>query len=201
MARIYRDDVDKFFDYGINIPSRTLYMGSVGSDYDDGELGVDYAMAERMVKGLHLLDTAAPSGDKPISILMNNTGGDEYHGLAIYDAIKTCNNEVNIIVYGHAMSMGSVIFQAADERIMSPNSRMMIHYGTWGVCDHPKIAYNWADEGKRWDKWLVEIYLEKIREKHPKFTKKKVDEMCNFDTFFTPQEAVDIGLADRVLDQ
>ena len=200
MARIARDDVDKFFDYGINIPTRTLYMGSVASDWGDTEQGVDFAMSERMVKGLHLLDAAALAGDKPITILMNNPGGDEYHGLAIYDAIKTCHNEVNIIVYGHAMSMGSVILQAADERIMAPTSRMMIHYGTWGLNDHPKVVYNWAEEGKKWDRWMVEMYLEKIREKHPNYTKKKVDEMCNFDTFFTAQEAVDIGLADRVLE-
>lgn len=200
MARIVRDDVDKFYDYGINIPTRTLYMGSVAADYDATEQGVDFAMAERMVKGLHLLDAAARGGDQPITILMNNPGGDEYHGLAIFDAIKSCHNQVSIIVYGHAMSMGSIILQAADERIMAPHSRMMIHYGTWGFSEHPKVVYKWADEGKKWDKWMIEMYLEKIREKHPKFTKKKVDEMCNFDTFFTAQEAVDIGLADKVLE-
>ena len=200
MGRIVRDDVDKFYDYGINIPTRTLYMGSVASDWDSAEQGVDFAMAERMVKGLHLLDAAAVAGDKPITILMNNPGGDEYHGLAIFDAIKSCHNEVNIIVYGMAMSMCSIIFQAADERIMAPNSRMMIHYGTWGIEDHPKIVYKRAEEGKKWDKWMVDMYLEKIREKHPKFTRKKVDDLCNFDSFFTAQESVDIGLADRVLD-
>lgn len=201
MGRITRDDVDKFYDYGINIPTRTLYMGSVASDWGDAEQGVDFQMAERMVKGLHLLDANASNGDKPITILMNNPGGDEYHGLAIYDAIKTCRNEVTIIAYGHAMSMGSIIFQAADERIMAPTAAMMIHYGTWGPLeDHPKIVRKWADEGKRWDKWMLEMYLEKIREKHPKFTLAKVDKMCDFDTFFTAQEAVDIGLADKVLE-
>ena len=131
---------------------------------------------------------------------MNNTGGDVYHGLAIFDAIKTCKNHVNIIVYGHAMSMGSIILQAADERIMTPNSRMMIHYGEDGVWAHPKIVLQWAKEGKKINEWMLDLYLEKIREKHPKFTRKKVDDICDFDTFFNAQEAVDMGLADRILE-
>ena len=95
-------------------------------------------MAERAIKALHILDSTAPTGDKPITVIMNNPGGDEYHGMAIYDAIKSCKNHVTIVVFGMAMSMGSIILQAADKRVMSANSRVMIHYGTWGINDHPK---------------------------------------------------------------
>lgn len=199
MAKLVRDDVDKFFDYEIYIPTRTIYMGSVDNDQELGESGTDGAMAERVIKALHILDSSAPGGDKPITIIMNNPGGDEYHGLAIYDAIKACKNHVTIVVYGHAMSMGSIILQAADKRIMAPNARIMIHYGTWGTHDHPKIVYSWAEEGKKFDAWMELLYLGKIREKHPNFTLKKVQEMCNFDTFINPEEAVALGLADEIL--
>ncbi len=199
MAKLVRDDVDKFFDYEVYIPTRTIYMGSVENDQEVGESGTDGAMAERVIKALHILDSSAPAGDKPITIIMNNPGGDEYHGMAIYDAIKGCNNHVTVIVYGHAMSMGSIILQAADERVMAPNARMMIHYGTWGIHDHPKIVYKWAEEGKKFDSWMEQLYLAKIRVKHPTYPLKKVQAMCNFDTFLTPEEAVNLGLADRVL--
>lgn len=199
MAKAMRDDIDKFFDYEIYLPTRTIYMGSVENDIENGESGTDGAMAERVIKALHILDNT-PSGDKPITIIMNNPGGDEYHGLAIFDAIKTCKNYVKVIVYGHAMSMGSIILQAADERVMAPNSRMMIHYGTWGINDHPKIVYKWADEGKKFDAWMENLYFEKIKQKHPNHSLAKVKEMCNFDTFLTAQEAVDLGLADKILE-
>ena len=199
MAKIIRDDIDRFFQYGIDISTRTIYMGS-HSAYDDGDSGVDHEMAEAVVKALHILDTQAPNGDKPITIIMNNPGGGEYHGLAIFDAIKACKNHVVVKVFGYAMSMGSIILQAADERIMAPNSRFMIHYGTWGVYDHPKIAYKWAEEGKKFDKWMIDLYLTKIREKHPKYPRKKVDEMCNFDTILNAKETVELGLADEVLE-
>lgn len=199
MAKLTRDDIDKFFDYDTYLPTRTIYMGSNDYDQELGESGVDGAMAEKVIKSLHILDSSAPSGDKPITIIMNNIGGDEYHGMGIYDAIKACKNHVTIEVYGHCMSMGAVILQAADKRVMSPNARMMIHYGIWGVSDHPQNVYRWAEEGKKFDSWMENVFLEKIKEKNISYTLKQVQELCRFDTFLNSKEAVDLGLADSVL--
>lgn len=203
MAKILRDDVDRFFEHNVDISSRTIYMGSMEVDGDDGETGTDYRMAEYVIKGLHVLDSQAENGDKPITILMNNPGGDEYHGLAIFDAIQACKNYVYIKVFGHAMSMGSIILQAADERVMSPNARIMIHYGTPPGCgdDHAKNFYRWAEESKKFDKWMEDLYLKKIKEKHPRYTRAKLKETMNFDYFLTAKEAVDFGLADRILNE
>ena len=193
--RILKEAIDRFYDYDILTSTRTLFMGSMGTEGEDS--GTDFAMAEAMIKGLHILDT---TGTSPITIIMNNLGGDEYHGLAIYDAIRACKCEVHIKVFGHAMSMGSIILQAADKRFMSPNSRCMIHYGTWDVpADHPKITRKWAEEGQKFDTWMINMYLQNIREKHPEFNYADVDKLCDFDTILTAQETVDLGLADEVL--
>ena len=46
MGRMNRDDIDKFHDYSIYIPHRTIYMGSEGATEDDNsEHGVDHLMA------------------------------------------------------------------------------------------------------------------------------------------------------------
>jgi ATP-dependent Clp protease protease subunit len=193
--RLNRDDIDKFLEYSVHPASRTLYMGSI-SDAQGEESGTDYAMAEVMIKGLHILDSVS---DAPITIIMNNLGGEEYHGLAIYDAIKGCRSRVTVRATGHAMSMGSWIFQAADHRVMTPNARLMIHYGTWGVHDHPKIAYKWMEECKRIDRLMEDTYLQRIQEKHPEFTRQRLQKMLNFDTILTAQETVELGLADEVL--
>jgi len=201
MSTILRDDVDKFFDYGINIPTRTIYIGSssyVGEKADE-ESGVDHDMTEKAIKAIHLLDTHGRSGDKPFTIIMNNPGGDWYHGMAIYDAIKTSKNHITIKVFGHAMSMGSIILQAGDERIMAPNSSLMIHYGTDGGDGHSKNFQKWAKQGAKINKIMETILLESIREKHPRFSHAKLEEMLNFDTFFSATEAVELGLTDKVL--
>lgn len=191
-----RDDVDRFHEYGIYLPTRTLYMGSEESDIEAGESGCDAIMAERAVKNLHVLDKMS---NKPITVIMNNSGGDEYHGFAMYDAIKGCRSHVTVQVMGHAMSMGSIILQAADERIMAPTSRQLIHYGVWGTIDHAKTTQKWAKEGEKIDRWMEDMYLGKIREKHPKFSLRRLRDMLDHDTFLTAQESVELGLADKVL--
>jgi len=195
MARITRDDTDRFFDYDINIPARTIYMGSVNVSDDGNESGVDAIMAERVIKALNLLD--ASEGN--ITIIMNNPGGDWYHGMAIYDAIKACKNHITIKVFGMAMSMGSVILQAADERIMAPNSRFMIHYGYAGGQMESTNLLRWAEEEKKISKKMEEIYMEKILQKHPNFKLKQLQKMLNPDTILSPEETIILGLADKVL--
>ena len=46
--------------------------------------------------------------------------------MAIFDAIKICRSHVTILVYGQAESMSSIILQAADKRIMMPNSTLYV---------------------------------------------------------------------------
>lgn len=194
--RHVRDDVDKLHDYHIYIPSRTIWMGAIDDNLEDFEPGTDFRMAETVIKNLTILESISKD---PITIIMNNPGGDVYHGLAIYDAIKACESQVTVKVFGSAMSMGSIILQAADERIMSPNSVQMVHYGYIGAAGHVKTVYRHIEEGKRIDSWMENMYLEKIREKIPDFSKQRLSGMINHDCFFTAAKSVEFGLADKIL--
>jgi ATP-dependent Clp protease, protease subunit len=195
-----KNDFSSWFEHNVDLEHRIVYMGSASSE-DSDESGVDYKMAENVIKALVSLDMQAPDGDKPITAILNSPGGEEFHGLAIYDAIKSCRNDVTILVYGMAMSMGSWILQAAQKRVLAPNARVMIHYGTWGFVDHPKIAYRWMEEGKKLDRLMEDTYLTRIQEKHPGFTRKQLQKMLDFDTILNAQEAVELGLADAILGQ
>ena len=194
--RVTKDDVDKFFDYGISLPTRTIYMGSIINDVEGEESGVDASMAEYIIKALHILDIKSNS---PITIIMNNPGGDYYHGMAIYDAIKACRSEVTIQAYGHAMSMGSIILQAADKRILSPNCRFMIHYGYMSMgFNHTKIYQKWSEECKKMDKFMEQLYLGIIRKVQPNFKLEKLKKMLDFDTILSAEETIKLGLADEI---
>lgn len=198
MSRNVRDDVDRFFEYGIDLSTKTLYMGSEVYDENGNEAGVDHSMASKVIKGLHILDNTKK--ELPLTIIMNNPGGDVLHGMAIYDAIKACSSQIVIKAFGQAMSMGSIILQAADQRILSPNSKFMIHYGYDGhSSNHPKIIEKWVEEGKKSSKDMEQLYLEKIREKHPDFKLQRLQKMLDFDTILNAEEAVDLGLADAIL--
>lgn len=188
-------DLSPLFDYNIDPANNLLYLGSYIHP-ESGEYGIDHAVAEFAIKGLEVLDRQEHKN--PITIIMNNPGGSWYHGMAIYDAIKACNSETAIVVYGMAMSMAGLILQAADQRIMTPNSTFMMHYGTNAVEDHAKNFVKWADHEKRLQSVMEEIFLNRIKEKKPEFTKTRVKKLLDFDTILNAQEAVEMGLADAV---
>ena len=196
-GKLIKDDIDMFFVYGVYPDTRTVYIGC-NNGTGDGE--VDDTLAEKAIKGLHLIDLPR-TANKPITVILNTPGGDEYQGMAIYDAIRDCQSIVNVKVYGQASSMGSIILQAGDSRILMPNSIVMIHYGSPVHVDmgsHPKMNYNWIDESKRFDGWMEDLFLEKIKEKHPRFTRKKIQDMLEHDTIIQASDAVALGLADKI---
>jgi len=114
--------------------------------------------------------------------------------MAIYDAIKACPCHVTIEVMGQAMSMGSIILQAADERILHPNSCVMVHDGYDSMhSTHPKIFEAWAKQSEKLRKKMYEIYAERSG-KDSKYWEKK----CAFDFILDAKQAVSEGLADSV---
>src|ERR1700719_2339955 len=58
-------------------------------------------------------------------VCLNSTGGDVLSGLAIFDTIKYL--QLDVVVYGSAMSIAGVILQAGKQRRMTPNSVLMLH--------------------------------------------------------------------------
>jgi ATP-dependent Clp protease protease subunit len=194
--RYVKEDIDRFYDYDLDISNGTIYMGSMMVDWDSGESGVDFSMAERMIKGIYVLQKKGP---EEITIIMNNPGGDWYHGMAIYDAIQNSEKEVTIKVFGHAMSMGAVILQAADKRLLAPHSTMLLHHGTDGYYGHALDMEKRGDEAKRLRLQMEDIFFNRIHNKHDSFTIEVLREKLNFDWFLDASTAVRWGLADGII--
>ena len=189
-----KDNITYFFDNHVYFPTRTLYIGS-GQYTEDTETGVDGKLAEDIIKAIHVLDSEKHAD---FNIILNCIGGDQVHGFAIIDKIKSCKNFVTATVFGYAHSMGAAILQAADKRIMSPSSRMMIHYGRTEISGDMGKVYANINENKVYDKMYEDLLYYKIREKHPKFQRSKLKDMLNTDTFLSAEEAVKLGLADEI---
>lgn len=182
MARISKDHLFMWYEHNINLETKTLYLGHGESDCD-----VDEFLTANVLKGLHVLSKIRP--DDPISIIMNCTGGEVHHGLAIYDTIRSLSSPVHIAVAGSCESMAAWILQAADLRTMTSNSHMMIHHG-----EGRKTAFD-----KEVDKRCTEILLDKIREKNPDFSESKLDKILLKDTYLWPEQALELGLIDEVI--
>lgn len=198
--RIDKDHFDKFHDYGIYIPTRTISIDSPPTD-DGEETGVTYAMSNKFIKNFHILESLNASD--PITVLLNTEGGDLWQGMAIYDTIRASKCHVIVKVIGLAESMGSIILQAGDERVLMPHSTVMFHFGMHSGFElNPEEAVNQAKHELEYGKRLDEILFERIKEKHDKdnkaFTKAKYWSLNFKGKYMMAQEAVDMGLADRI---
>lgn len=190
-----KEELDHWFDVSVLQSQRTLYLGTC-SQQSDGESGTDWQMAEMFIKGITYLSSLS---SKPIIVHQNNLGGDWYHGMAVYDAIRACRCHVTMVAWGYCCSMGSIIFQAADTRIIAPNAVMMIHDGEDTLHGPAKTVERWAAYSKVLRQRMYSIYLERIREKR-RIKVEKIEDLCSHDTIYDAKKAVDVGLADWVLE-
>ncbi|TLS37979.1 Clp protease ClpP [Pseudalkalibacillus caeni] len=128
-----------------------------------------------------------------INLHLNSPGGDVFDGIAIYNQLKNHASKVIVHVDGLAASAASIIAMAADELIMNTGSMMMIHEAStfaWGNKADFQKALN-ALEGI--DKSIVDIYMTRFQGE-----RSEIETMLQGETWFTSDEAVDVGLADRV---
>ena len=201
------DSISDVNSYGLDVNNREIYLHSYISSQEEESPGVDYRMTATFYKNLRLLDTV---NQDPIIIHMHSVGGNWYDGMAIFDAITVCRSYVTIIVYGQAESMSSVILQAADARIMMPNSYFMAHFGSSGYGGNYLDVQQAARFEKKGTELMLDIYSERmIKGKYIKdsYTAPTRDKVKNFlkrrlkdgDWYLEAEEAVYYGLADNVL--
>lgn len=193
----YKEDIDRYFDYSILPGKRILYLGSRSSAGEE-ESGTDHKMSEYFIKGLTFLHHL--NKNKPIVVYMNNPGGCWYNGMAMFDMMRECPCHITMVAIGQVFSMGSIILQAADTRIITKNCEMMIHDGTDGYEGHPRALEEWAKASKRSREIMYQIYLDRMRAQKPRMKMDKVEQMCITDKIFTAKEAVEYGLADWIME-
>jgi ATP-dependent Clp protease protease subunit len=169
---------------------------------------VEDHMSNLIVAQLLFLESEDPGKD--ISLFINSPGGLVTAGLAIYDTMQFIRPDVATYVMGQACSMGSFLAQAGakDKRHVLAESRTMIHRvssgtpGTKGSVHVQELQFEDAkrcfEESQRINQRLTELYV-----KHNSVGKtyEQMFESMKFDTFLSAQEAVEFGLADKVLDQ
>lgn len=185
-TQVKTDELDQWHAYGIYTPARLIDLSG----------DIDKETAVQFIKNIRLLDHV---NQKDITILINSSGGSVRRGMDIIDPIKECDSKVITHATGSCYSMAAIIFQAGDERLMSANASLMIHIGEEEYdSDHPVNMDRWIKENRRLGKIADDILYEKIKAVKPRFKKEKFEELLVFDTIYTPEEAIRMGLANRI---
>ena len=143
-----------------------------------------------------LLFLESQDASKDITLYINSPGGLVTAGMAIYDTMQYVRSDIQTIVVGQACSMGSLLASAGTKgkRLMLPHARHMIHQPLGGASGQATDVEIRANELLRWKKELTEIY-----EKTTGQPLEKLKADMERDKFMTPTEAVEYGLADKVI--
>jgi ATP-dependent Clp protease protease subunit len=147
-----------------------------------------------------ILFLEAESPTKDIWLYINSPGGSVISGLAIYDTMQFVKPDVCTLVMGQAASMGSFIAQAGapGKRYVLPKSRTMIHQVSSGARGQATDLEIQLRETLKLKQQLTEGYVEHNSKGK---TYQELYDSMERDFFLSAQEAVDFGLADKVVEK
>ena len=156
---------------------------------------IDDDVASLVIAQMLFLEAENP--EKDISMYINSPGGSVSAGLAIYDTMQYIKPDVATYCVGQAASMAAVLLAAGTKgkRTTLPNSRVLIHQpwlsGLQGQQSDIEIHAK--------DMFMMRDRLDEILAFHTGRTKEDVHRDTERDRILGAKEAVEYGIADRVM--
>ena len=160
---------------------------------------IDDVVANLVVAQLIYL--AADDPDKEIQIYVNSPGGAVSAGFAIYDTMQYVQVPISTVCIGRAASFGTVVLMAGAKgrRFSLPNATIHMHQpliGGRGLQGQASDLDIHAREIVR-----IKSVLNELIAKHTGQPLDRVDRDTDRDFFLNPEEAVEYGLIDGIIQQ
>ncbi|MBC1316599.1 head maturation protease, ClpP-related [Listeria booriae] len=131
-----------------------------------------------------------------VEVAINSPGGHVYEGSEIYTALKEYQGRVTVKIVGQAASAASLIAMAGDEVLISPTAQMMIHNVHSSVYGDHQTLTKMSAMTKNMSETMAKVYQGKSG-----LDLDKIVAMMDEEAFLTPQQCVDLGLADAIMFQ
>jgi ATP-dependent Clp protease protease subunit len=160
---------------------------------------IDDVVANLVVAQLIYLSADDP--DKEIQIYVNSPGGAVSSGFAIYDTMQYVQSPISTVCIGRAASFGTVVLMAGAKgrRFSLPNATIHMHQpliGGRGLHGQASDLDIHAREIVR-----IKSVLNELIAKHTGQPLDRVDRDTDRDFFLNPEEAVEYGLIDGIIQQ
>jgi ATP-dependent Clp protease protease subunit len=160
---------------------------------------IDDVVANLVVAQLIYL--AADDPEKEIQIYVNSPGGAVSAGFAIYDTMQYIQSPVSTVCIGRAASFGTVVLMAGSKgrRFSLPSATIHMHQpliGGKGLQGQASDLDIHAREIVR-----IRTVLNELIAKHTGQPLERVERDTDRDFFLNPEEAVEYGLIDGLIQQ
>ena len=137
---------------------------------------------------------------EPVKVYIFSGGGSVTAGKAIYDIMQCCGVEVHTYCIGVAASMAAILLAAGTKghRYILPHSEVMIHEvlmpgGVGGTATNIRKISQSIN--------ATRTVMNGILAKHTGKTIEEIDEATSYDHFMTPEEAIEFGICDQIIDK
>ena len=155
---------------------------------------IDDILANSVVAQILYLDSL---NHDDISLYINSPGGSVTAGMAIYDTMNFVKSDVSTICIGMAASMGAFLLSSGKKgkRFALENSEIMIHQplgGGQGQATDVSIMANRLIKVKK--------RINQILSNNTNQPLEKVEKDTERDYFLDPQEALEYGLIDKIIE-
>jgi ATP-dependent Clp protease protease subunit len=133
---------------------------------------------------------------KDVNLYINSMGGDVVPTLALHDTMKHMRSDVGTVGFGGAQAMAGFLLAVGKKgkRCVLPNTHIMLHQPSGAARGQASDINNEARELLRLRAYLSST-LAASTGKSPEQTAKDLSR----DKYFTPDQAVEYGLIDRVI--
>ena len=160
---------------------------------------IDDVVANLVVAQLIYLSADDP--EKEIQIYVNSPGGAVSAGFAIYDTMQYVQSPISTVCIGRAASFGTVVLMAGSKgrRFSLPSATIHMHQpliGGKGLQGQASDLDIHAREIVR-----IRTVLNELIAKHTGQPLERVERDTDRDFFLTPEEAIDYGLIDGLIQQ
>ena len=145
-----------------------------------------------------LLYLESENPKKDIAFYINSPGGIVSAGLAMYDTMQYIRPDVSTVCIGQAASAGSLLLMAGSKgkRHALPNAKIMVHQPSGGFQGQATDIEIHAKEILATRGRLNEIYA-----RHCGQPLSAIEDAMERDKFMIPEEAMEFGLIDSVVEQ
>ena len=133
-----------------------------------------------------------------IVVRINSYGGSVSDGLAIFNALRMHDAEINVRIDGVAVSIASLIAMAGDTVEMAENALFMVHAPWGGTVGNSKEMREYAD--------MLDIYAKAMTSSYVRQTGKDSDIILDLltdgeDHWYTAEEAKEFGFVDSIIEE
>ncbi len=135
------------------------------------------------------------TGDAPITLFIDSTGGDTKKSLCICDALSQSAASVRGVVVADAFSAGFRILQSCHKRLAYPRANFLFHAP---AINGKRIdADDWADYLKE----VQELHEEQLKTyaDRSKQSNEQLKEWSKKEKCFTAEEALKFGFLDEII--